>query len=185
MNTSLLYSQICLIFENVGWTRRGRQASAPTRVRVLGTSGKEADGEGMHVSVELSSYQTKRATSNLLETFLGQFPPSIPICTMLDNICQPVNVFPYWPFWGFFFSPLRWFLSPCHATYGMSALAGTPTRSRTERTTASTPWGDPTERGPLSRVPGPFAPARHRQSDRSGPLPLIVPLGLQFPAHAA
>lgn len=111
--------------------------------------------------------RSKRATPNGKEKspFLG--PVRSPICLILKYPSTHGCVSMLTPL----FSSLRWFLSPCHVTYGTSARAGTPTRSRTERTTTSTPWGDQTDLSPPYGVPGRFAPAWHSQCDRSGPLP--------------
>lgn len=63
MKTSFPYSKICLIFNKrlVCVNRKEREAGEHARTCVLGTSGKEGDGEGkvMHVSVELLSHQTQ------------------------------------------------------------------------------------------------------------------------------
>lgn len=64
MKTSLPYSKICLIFNKrlVHINREEREAVKHAHTCVLGTSGKQGDGEGkvMHMSVDYHHIKRKK-----------------------------------------------------------------------------------------------------------------------------
>lgn len=99
IKTSLPYAKICLIFNKrlVSVTCVEKEAGEHTRLCVLGTSGKEGDGEGkvLHVSVKLSSHQTQtqEKSNDINGSLLAAFWPFARHLGSLENICKPINVF--------------------------------------------------------------------------------------------